>query len=172
LAPQKAPEVMLEAFASCLKLSTGRLVMVGSGPLEADVQRRVEQLGLKSRVLLLGDIVATTVMPAFDVFCLSSRYEGMPYVLIEALAAGLPIVTTRVGGATMCVEPDRNGLIVPPDDAPALSTALGTLASDAELRRRFAKTSAGFASRFTARKMVDQTLRLYAQVLAARRLYG
>jgi glycosyltransferase involved in cell wall biosynthesis len=171
LAPQKAPEVMLEAFAAAFaKQSAARLVMVGSGPLAADVQRRVERLGLNSRVLLLGDVVATTVMPAFDVFCLSSRYEGMPYVLIEALAAGLPIVTTRVGGATMCVEPMHNGLIVPPDDIAALSAALATLASDAGLRRGFSAASAGFAARFTAQKMVDQTLRLYARVLAARKL--
>jgi glycosyltransferase involved in cell wall biosynthesis len=142
--------------------------MVGSGPLETEVKRRVEQLGLKSRVLLLGDVVATSIMPAFDVFCLSSRYEGMPYVLIEALAAGLPIVTTRVGGATMCVEPNHNGLIVPPNDVAALASALTTLGSDAELRGSFAAASAGFASRFTARQMVDQTMRLYAQVLAAR----
>ena len=75
-----------------------RLVIVGDGPLRLAISRQVEQRGLHACVQLLGDEVATKVIPAFDVFCLPSRYEGMPYVLLEALAAGLPIVATRVGG--------------------------------------------------------------------------
>ncbi len=115
---QKAPEVMLDAFAiTAADRPRVRLVMVGSGPLEAEVRRRIDKHRLKSSVMLLGDVAGTTIMPAFDVFCLSSRYEGMPYVFLESLAAGLPIVATRVGGATMCIEPEQNGFIVPADDA-------------------------------------------------------
>jgi glycosyltransferase involved in cell wall biosynthesis len=169
LAPQKAPEVMLRAFAQVLtNLPAARLVMVGSGPQSAEVGDCVEQLGLKSRVLLLGDVVAMPIMRAFDAFCLSSRYEGMPYVLIEALAAGLPIITTRVGGALMCVEPGVNGLIVPVEDTGALAGAMINLAGDADMRRRFAAASAALAARYTAQRMVDQTLRVYQEVWAAR----
>ncbi len=142
LTAQKAPDVMLEAFAQALARGPAmRLVMVGDGPLAADVRRRIERLGLGERVLALGDVVATEVMPSFDLFCLSSRYEGMPYVLIEALAAGLPIVTTEIGGAALCVEPEGNGLIVPRDNAAALAQALVELAADESRRRRYAEAS-------------------------------
>lgn len=169
LAPQKAPEIMLQAFAQTLpKVPSARLIMVGSGPQGDEVRARVEQLGLGSRVILLGDVVATTVMPAFDVFCLSSRYEGMPYVLIEALAAGLPILSTRVGGAAMCVESQVNGLLVPVEDTAALAGAMTTVALDGDLRHRFAAASRSFSRRFTAQQMVESTMRVYDQVLAKR----
>jgi glycosyltransferase involved in cell wall biosynthesis len=170
MTPQKAPEILVDAFAAAFRgNSTVRLLMIGDGPLESKIHRRVEQLGLRSRVILFGDGVATRIMPAFDVFCLSSRYEGMPYVYLEALAAGLPIVSTRVCGATTCVEPGRNGLLVPPDDATSLAAALATLADDAALRRRFGAASAAMAARFTASQMVDQTLNVYTDVLARKR---
>jgi glycosyltransferase involved in cell wall biosynthesis len=168
LAGQKAPEVMLDAYAAAFGANDKvRLVMVGSGPLEADVRRQVDRLGLASRVTLLGDVVGTDVMPAFDTFCLSSRYEGLPYVIVEALACGLPIVSTRVGGVSMCIDPGRNGLIVPPDDAPALAAALTSLAADPQMRERFASHSEQLASSFTASQMVDKTMNVYRQVITA-----
>ncbi|HEX4150424.1 MAG TPA: glycosyltransferase family 4 protein [Pirellulales bacterium] len=167
LSSQKAPELLLEAFARAFtERSDVRLVMVGSGPLHAEMQRRVAALGLASRVMLLGDVVACDFMPAFDVFCLSSRYEGMPYVYLEALAAGLPIVSTRVGGATMCVQPGCNGLLVAPDDGAALAAALQKLVDDRPLRERFAAASRQLARRFTADQMLDQTMETYNSVLA------
>jgi glycosyltransferase involved in cell wall biosynthesis len=164
---QKAPEVLLDSFASTFQENPHvRLVMVGNGPLDAEVSEHVQKLNLGSRVSLLGDVVALDVMPAFDLFCLSSRYEAMPYVYLEALAAGLPIVSTRVGGATMCVEPGQNGFIVPPEDPAALGAALANIVNDGQLRERFAAASKEMATRFTAKRMVDETLRVYEQVLA------
>jgi glycosyltransferase involved in cell wall biosynthesis len=172
LSPQKAPDVLLEACAALFARGTkARLVMVGSGPLEAETRQRAAALGLGSRVMLLGDVVATDVMPAFDVFCLSSRYEGMPYVLLEALAAGLPIVSTRVGGAAMCVEHGRNGLLVALDDAAALSAALATLADDRQLRQSFAAASRQIAAGLTTQQMVDRTLAVYNAVLTRRAIH-
>ena len=167
LSAQKAPELLLDAFASAFERNlTVRLAMVGSGPLDAAIRKQIHKLNLGSRVSLLGDVVATDVMPAFDVFCLSSRYEAMPYVYLEALAAGLPIVSTLVGGATMCVEPGENGLLVPPNNVAALSSAMQMLVLDVELRARFAAASVSMATRFTAQRMVQRTLRVYDQVLA------
>jgi glycosyltransferase involved in cell wall biosynthesis len=167
LSAQKAPDGLLDAFAAAAgERPQARLVMVGSGPLHGEMTRRIAALGLASRVTLLGDVVATTYMPAFDVFCLSSRYEGMPYVYLEALSAGLPIVSTRVGGATMCVEHDRNGLLVPPDNAAALAAALASVIDDRILRRRFAAASRQMAERFTADRMIDRTLAVYSSILA------
>jgi len=166
LRTQKAPEVLLDAFATALgRRPNVHLLMVGGGPLQTDLGRRIEALGLASQVKLLGDVVATRFMPAFDIFCLSSRYEAMPYVYLEALSAGLPIVSTRVGGATMCVEPDRNGLLVPPGDTPSLAAALTSLVDDRQLRQRFAAASQQLAGRFTAQQMIDRTLGVYTSVL-------
>jgi glycosyltransferase involved in cell wall biosynthesis len=169
LSAQKAPENLLEAFLGVYaRDAASALVLVGGGPLDAMLRARAEALGLNSRVKLLGDVVATQIMPAFDVFCLSSRYEGMPYVLLESLAAGLPIVATRVGGVKMCVEPEVNGLIVPPENVNALSAALLRLAGDRPLAQRFAAASAAKAGQFTAERMVAQTLDVYRDVLARR----
>jgi glycosyltransferase involved in cell wall biosynthesis len=167
LAPQKAPDVMLRAFATVARAHRkARLVMVGNGPLEKETALLAEQLGLGNAVRLLGDVVATQVMPAFDVFCLSSRYEGLPYVLLEALAAGLPIVSTRVEGASMCITPNENGLLTPIDDPPALAAALLFVIQNDALRRQFAAASARRVDRFTCRQMVDDVLSVYHRVLS------
>ena len=161
--------MLLDAFAMVVRRQpAARLIMVGSGPLELFVRRKIEQLGLTASVRLLGDVVATDIMPAFDVFCLSSRYEGMPYVILEAVAAGLPVVATRVGGVDVCVEPGKNGLLVPPDDPTALAAALTKLVKDGELRRHCAAASECAAHRFTSERMVARTLQVYEQVIAAR----
>jgi glycosyltransferase involved in cell wall biosynthesis len=166
LARQKAPELLIDAFALADREPDKpmRLLIVGSGPLEECVRQRIAERKLASRVTLLGDVVATQIMPAFDIFCLPSRYEAMPYVYLEALAAGLPIVSTRVGGTSLCVTPGTNGLVVEPENVPALAAALATLIRDTDLRQRFASASTVAASRFTLDRMVTQTLDVYARV--------
>ncbi len=167
LSNQKAPEVLLDAFALAFRdRPKVRLVMVGSGPLDEQVHRHARQLAFGPRVQLLGDVVFTTVMPAFDVFCLPSRYEAMPYVYLEALAAGLPIVSTRVGGATTAVQEGVNGLIVEPEDTAGLAQALGSIVSDESRRQQFAMASAQMADQFTAQRMTQETLAIYEQVVA------
>lgn len=168
LAHQKAPDVLLEAMALLNDLPQAKLLMVGSGPDEAAVKSQVERLGLSGRVMLLGDVVGIEQFPAFDLFCLSSRYEGMPYVLLEALAAGLPMVATRVGGVSMTVEHQQNGLIVEPDRPAELAAALRTLITDGAMRQTFAQESLARAERFTQRAMVEATIALYQQVARKR----
>lgn len=173
LTSQKAPDILLDSFAKALKTNPSlRLVMVGSGPLDVETREHVDRLRISNRVSLLGDVVAIDIMPSFDVFCLSSRYEAMPYVYLEALAAGLPIISTRVGGATMCVEPGRNGMIVPPEDRPALAAAITALAQDADVRRRQAAASLEMAAEFTSRQMVARTLEVYASALTTARRHS
>lgn len=128
---------------------------VGQGPLEADLRALHGRLGLGDRFRFLGfrsDV--HSVMSAFDIFCLSSDFEGLPVALMEAMSLGLPVVATSVGGVADAVVPGRDGVLVPPNDAEALADALGTLSSDHDQRQRLAAAPDIVAARFDARRTV------------------
>ena len=93
LAPQKGQEILLDALAR-LKDRPWRLTLVGDGPLRADLERQAGRLGLASRVTFAGFVDPLPHFAAADLFVLSSRWEGLPAVALEALAAGLPVVAT------------------------------------------------------------------------------
>lgn len=114
-----------------------RLVLLGDGPLHDALAAQAAALGLGDRVLLAGarpDVA--DLLPAFDVFALPSRTEGLSIALIEACASGLPVVASAVGGNVEIVEDGRSGLLVPADDGPALAAALARLLEDGRLRER------------------------------------
>jgi glycosyltransferase involved in cell wall biosynthesis len=167
LVAQKAPDLLIDAFTIVVRQNpNARLLMIGSGPLEGDVRRRIAQHGLGERVTLPGDIVAPPCMRALDVFCLPSRFEGMPYVLLEAISAGLPIVSTRVGGVTSCVDDGSNGFIVEPASAVTLANGLVRLADDAALRQRLSAVSAVKAQHFSAERMIEETIAVYERAVS------
>lgn len=162
LSSQKAPEVLVKAMAELKNRHIdATAIIVGSGPEEPRVREFIARHGLETRVRLLGDVVATNVMPAFDVFCLPSRYEGLPYVLLEALAAGLPIVARRVGGAAVCVEHGGNGWIIEGEEEQKFADALVGLATNAEQRHRFAARSWGKSAEMSLDRMLDETVAVY-----------
>jgi glycosyltransferase involved in cell wall biosynthesis len=167
LTAQKAPELLVAALAELRQQHPLAVaVFVGSGPLYQPLVEQIDRLGLAQNVRIVGDTVATNVMPAFDVFCLPSRYEGLPYVLLEALSAGLPIVARRVGGVGACVEHGVNGLIVESESPADIAEALGCLASDGSLGRQFARHSSTKAISFSAERMIDETLAVYESAMA------
>jgi glycosyltransferase involved in cell wall biosynthesis len=169
LTAQKAPELLVAALAELKqKNSSAVAVFVGSGPLENLVRAQIEQLDLAQNVRLLGDTIATNVMPAFDAFCLPSRYEGLPYVLLEALAAGLPIVARRVGGVQACVEHGANGFVVENNSPSDLATAISYLADNPTLRCQFASRSTAKATAFSADRMVEETVSVYESVVTCK----
>jgi len=103
------------------------------------------------------------LMPAFDVFVLSSKSEGLPLVVPEAMSAGLPIVATSVGGLPSVVDEGRTGLLVPVDEA-ALRGALKKLVDDRALAKRMGAAARDTAlARYSSERMVDAYLELYAQ---------
>lgn len=133
LTPAKDHVNLFDAFARVrASLPDARLVVVGDGELREELHRAVRERGLEDAVIFTGrrDDVAD-VLSAFDVFVLSSSTEGLALTLIEAMAAGLPVVATRVGGNAEVVVDGETGRIVPPRDAAALATALEALLSDA-----------------------------------------
>lgn len=162
LVTQKAPEVLLSAFADAARTSPGaRLALVGSGPLGPALRRLAEGLGVADRVLWLGERDARGLLAGFDVFALSSRKEGLPYVVLEAMAAGLPVVATTTAGVEILVESGSNGFVVPAGDTLAFGAALAALAADPGLRARQSRAARERAARFSIDAMVDLTLDAY-----------
>ena len=128
LVAEKGPDVLIEAFGGSDRgaLKDARVTFVGDGSLREPLIARATALGISDRVSFVGrrppDEVALRISAA-DVLCLSSRREGCPNVVLEALASGRPVVATAVGGVPELVT-DANGLMVPPDDPLALAAAL------------------------------------------------
>jgi glycosyltransferase involved in cell wall biosynthesis len=124
---QKDYPTMLQAFQP-LASTPARLAIAGRGPLLDELKLQAQGLGIGGDVMFLGvrnDIPA--LLSAADGFVLSSAWEGMPNVVMEALAAAVPVVATRVGGVPELVEPGKSGFVAPPGDPAALSEAMRTL---------------------------------------------
>jgi glycosyltransferase involved in cell wall biosynthesis len=125
------------------------LVLVGLGPLEGDLRALATAEGVGDRVLFAGsrdDVFE--LLPGFDVFALSSRFEGLPISLLEAMATGVAPVVTPVGGIPEVVTDGRDGLLVPPGDPGALTAALARVLGDGALRARIAAEARDRAAAF------------------------
>ena len=166
---QKAPLDLLAAFEAVARQHPrARLVFVGDGPQAAELQAAIAWAHLGDRVHLAGlrrDV--PELLRAFDVFALASRWEGLPRVFPQALAAGLPIVATRVAGAPDAVVPGETGWLVEVGDIEGLATRLRELAEDPAQARRMGQAGLARVEEFSARRMVDQLADLY-QELATR----
>jgi glycosyltransferase involved in cell wall biosynthesis len=164
---QKDYPGLLQAFQP-LAGAPARLAIAGRGVLLDQLQRQAKQLAIESRVRFLGvrhDIAA--LLGAADGFVLSSAWEGMPNVVMEALAAGTPVVATRVGGVPELVEPGKSGFLVPPRDPIALSQAMRQLMSlPVEQRRQMGLSGRDhIAANYSMRAMADRWIALFAELL-------
>jgi glycosyltransferase involved in cell wall biosynthesis len=143
LIPAKGLPELLQAAVEIIRVSpTVQFVIVGDGPERMTLERQIIDLGLSAHVSLLGsqpDILR--LLYTFDVFVLSSRSEGRPVVLMEAMAAGRPIVATRVGGVGELLTHNESGLLVPPGSIKDLTQALLTLLQDSDRRRALGKAA-------------------------------
>ncbi|MEJ7731660.1 MAG: glycosyltransferase [Polyangiaceae bacterium] len=138
-----------------------RLLVVGDGPTLEQVRAAVPERARPFVVLPGQRRDVPDVLSACDVFALSSRTEGLPIALIEAMAAGLPVVATAVGGLPTTV-PDDAGVLVRYGDAAALGAALGAMAGDADRRRRMGEAATrAAADRYSVARMTDAYLSLY-----------
>ncbi len=171
MTPAKAYPDMVTAFAEVLATHPGaRLLIAGSGErdIEAAVAARVSEAGIGQAVSLLGyrDDVAD-LMRAADGFVLSSAWEGLPMVLLEAASSELPIVATRVGGNDDAVTDGLNGLLVEPGDPSALAAAMATvMATDAGARHAMGRAGRELVARgFDLEATIDIWLALYVELL-------
>ena len=165
LVPIKAVDVLLDALA---RVPDTHLAVVGDGEDRPRLESRAATSGVAHRVHFTGwvDDVPAAVADC-DVVALTSRNEGTPVALIEALAAARPVVATAVGGVPSVVMPGRTGLLVPPDDPQALAAAIITLLTDPAVATRLA--SAGrvhVRDTFGAARLVRDIRDLYSELTA------
>ncbi len=162
---------LIDAFA---RIATTKqeadLVIAGAGPLREELASRCERLGVASRVHFLGQVSDVSLAyDALDVYAMPSLCEALPFALLEAMAHGLPCVTSRAGGMPEVVVDGQTGRLVAIGDVEALATALGDLIGAEELRRSYgAAGRARVEKHFTERQMVDQTLALYERLIDER----
>jgi glycosyltransferase involved in cell wall biosynthesis len=164
-APEKDFPLLIRAAAPLLG-ADARLVIVGDGDQMGAVRSVVEAQGVQPFVTLPGprqDV--SLLMAAFDLFVLSSRMEGMPLVVLEAMAAGLPVTATAVGGLPKLISEGVTGFLVPSGDADALRARLEALRADPEAARAVGARARAHAHQHHSRdRMVERYLALYARL--------
>ncbi len=170
LSPPKTPLVFVRALPRILADRPDAVAwIVGDGPMRPAVETAVTEAGLRDRVRFLGlrkDIAA--VLSASDVLVHSSLREGLPRVVLEALAIGTPVVATAVGGVPDAVTDGVNGLLVRPEDPAALAGAVLATLDDRVGAARRAEAGCTTARGFSARQMLDEQHALYQRLLARR----
>jgi glycosyltransferase involved in cell wall biosynthesis len=165
--PQKGHETLLEAFSRVrARVPDARLVLVGGGVLEQSTQAHASRLGLQQAVEFVGAV--PDVWPYLSeahVFALASLYEPQGVAVIEAMAAGLPVVASAVGGIRETVQPGRTGELVPSGDAQALADQLVRLLSSPALREEMGSAARRSAADLKMDVTTERYLGLYEELL-------
>ncbi len=163
---QKNHALLLRAFAK-IAVPSVRLLLVGTGELETTMRNFAVQLGIEERVHFLGmrsDI--PDILNASDIFVLTSSWEGNPMAIMEAMASGLPVVATAVGGVPELVQHGTTGFLVPPEEEKTLVSLLHRLVVDESLRKRMGQSARTYAqAEFDVRRMVKRYETLYTTLL-------
>lgn len=171
LVPLKNHQLLIEQMPQLLAAFPAvRLAIVGGGPLAEPLAALVAQLGLEGQVKLLGPRDdAADLMAGFDLFALPSLTEGLSIALLEAAAAGLPIVATAVGGNPEVVQDGDRGLLVPAADGAALRAAIARLLGDRALRASLGARACAWVGRHASMDSVVAAYRqLYEQAMTGR----
>ena len=168
LSPQKAPEVFLEALATIFQQHPeAHAVLVGEGPLQASLEQQADDLSIRDRTHFLGrrgDIPA--LMKSATLLVLPSRWEGMPNVVLEAMASGLPVVATRVDGTAELIENERTGLLISPDNCSELVSAMDRLLANTKLRKDVADSAQHYISKgFTWNRIAAEYAGLFKNLI-------
>lgn len=171
LMPIKGFEYLIQAFAQLRRqdgLQDSILVIVGDGPLRTVLGQCAEALGVSHNVRFLGmQTDVHNIMNVFDVFALSSLHEGVPMVILEAMALGVSIVASHVGGIPEIVEDGKEAVLFPAKDPEALARAIAALAGSPELRAELIRAARSrvetqFSIQLTAAKMHKMYRSIYA----------
>jgi len=171
LRPGKGHDVLLKAAARVVRrVPDVQFQIVGDGPRRQELEQQASALRITAQVSFLGhrhDVPA--VLAQSDIFAFPSFMEASPNAVIEAMAAGLPIVATRVGGIPEVIEHEQSGLLVPPGDDRALAAGILRLIERPELAAQVGDAArATVEGRFSFDRMVDEFQQLFDTELAAR----
>ena len=163
---QKGHRFLLEAAA---QIPHARFVLAGDGPERGNLEAQARELELGDRVRFLGyrdDI--PDLLASCDIFVLPSLFEGLPLSVLEAMAAGRPVVSSAIGGTDEAVVQEETGLLVPPGDAGALARALLRVLSDASLATKWGDAGRSrVREHFSAATMVEGVTGVYSELLGA-----
>jgi glycosyltransferase involved in cell wall biosynthesis len=169
LTEKKNPRMLVEAARRVVEARpSARFLLAGEGPLRGSIEAAIASSGLSGRFRLLGFRNDTPdLIRSFDVLALTSDREGLPNIVLEAMATGIPVVATGVGGAVDLVREDETGRIVPPGDAGALAEALLGIIRDREAARRMGEAARRIVlTEFAMERMVERTMGLYDELLS------
>jgi len=169
LKPQKAPLDFVRAAALAHRADpTLRFAIAGDGELRAEVESEIRAHGMQGAVRLLGwrrDV--PEILAALDLFVLTSRFEGLPRVVLQAMAAGVPVVATAVDGTPEVVHDGETGLLVPPADPQEAAVAILRMVRERALAERCAaEAGRRLSGEFDSRRMVRDLDDLYAELLS------
>jgi glycosyltransferase involved in cell wall biosynthesis len=165
----KRQDLLLRAFAGLPREGAElRLLIVGDGPERPHLEALASELGIRERSIFAGyQSRPERYLQAMDIFALTSRHEGLPLALLEAWAAGVPIVSSAVGGVPKVVEHGRAGLLFASGDEAALIRSLRQLLGDASLATRLAEAGrAVVKERYSLERMADDYARQYQLAIA------
>jgi glycosyltransferase involved in cell wall biosynthesis len=171
LSREKAHLDLLAAFKQLREINREiavSLLIVGDGPERKSLQAAVRSMGLSGFVLFTGEV--RNVQPyygAADVFVLPSHSEGSPYVLLEAMAAKLPVVATSVGGVPEMVDNEVSALLVPPGDPSAMAAALARILTGPELADKLTENASALAAtRYSPESHAESLLKIYQELVS------
>ncbi len=164
---QKGLDVLLEAAA---RIPNARFVVAGEGRERARLEAQVAALALDDRVRFLGNRTdVPELLAASDAFVLPSRFEGSSLAVLEAMAAGKPVISSSIGGTNELIVDGESGVLVPPDDAGALAASLERVLAEPGLRSRLgAAAQATVQSHFSASDMAERVMGVYEDILLTR----
>jgi glycosyltransferase involved in cell wall biosynthesis len=169
LIKRKSPELLISAFARVLKVvPDAKLVIAGSGREEDNLSRQIQSLNITNSVFMVGRLAKEKVaqlMAAADVFVLPSKMESFGLTLLEASAAGVPVVCSNAGGIPEVFQDGFDALLYPPGDDNAMAKAIMRLLQDRELAKTISANAVETASKFTWEMTAERTLQVYKEVL-------
>lgn len=167
LDPVKGLDHLLDAFSEVSRRKSAYLLLVGAGAERVRIAARIRALRLQDRAILAGvrdDI--PQLLKACDLFALPSYTEGMPNALLEAMAAGCPIVCSEIPAHRRLITHRRSGLLVPPGDARSLASAMLDLLDDSALARESGQRAQSAAAAFRTNTMISKYIQCYDAIIA------
>ncbi len=161
--------IVLKVFAEVVRFVPARLALVGDGPERESTERQAEEMGIADRVDFLGDQESVSdILPAADVFLLPSQHESFGLAALEAMACGVPVVGSRIGGLPEVIVHEETGYLCDPTDVPCMTAIVLGLLKDEELRRTIGRAGRERAVReFNRDRIVARYVDAYRRLVAS-----